>query len=118
MYLINTRDTFPFRYDRGRFFNKEIFDGQPSFDILDGRILSEFIALKEEGLFYITDELLSPDLISYRLYGDERYWWLLMLYNNLVEVDEIYPGMEFRFPSRRDIDTMYSNLGSKRIIIS
>lgn len=118
MYLINTTDVFPFRYDRGRFFRKETFDGKISFDILDGRIIDEFTSIKPMGVFYITNEVLSPDLIAFKLYNDERYWWLLMLYNNLVEVDEIYPGMEFRYPAREAMDSMYSTLGSRKVIIS
>lgn len=31
----------------------------------------------------------SPlDLYSYKFYSDERYWWLLMLYNDIIDPDD------------------------------
>ena len=42
--------------------------------------------LPEEGTRIIRRSTHRPDTLSYILYGSTQYWWLIMLYNNIMEV--------------------------------
>ncbi len=44
------------------------------------------------------DERGSPDLISFREYGVEDYWWHLMTYNGICRVKDIVEGVTLRIP--------------------
>ena len=46
-----------------------------------------------------------PDLVSYHLYGITDYWWILLMYNDLIHNEEVITGMVLNYPSKPSIDT-------------
>jgi len=43
-----------------------------------------------------------PDLISNRIYGKPSYGWLILQYNNIVDIEtEMLPGKELFLPSQK-----------------
>ena len=41
-----------------------------------------------------------PDLIAYRSFGKARFAWVILQYNNIVDINtEIVPGAELRIPN-------------------
>ena len=48
------------------------------------------------------NEAKRPDLISYRAYGKAQYGWLVLQYNNIVDVEtELLTGTEIFLPSEQ-----------------
>lgn len=41
----------------------------------------------------------APDLISFREYGSEDYWWHIMAYNGICRFRDIVEGMTLRIPT-------------------
>jgi hypothetical protein len=56
-----------------------------------------------------------PDLLSYYLYRDQSYWWILAKYNNLDDWwNDVSSGMNISVPSLQDIsDWQLRCLGTK-----
>lgn len=40
-----------------------------------------------------------PDLVSYRAYGDSRYWWKIMEVNGIFDIMEFKSGTNILIPS-------------------
>ncbi len=53
----------------------------------------------EDDIYILTSKTDRFDLISYDFWGDESYWWALIMINNL-EGDSFYPpeGIQLRIP--------------------
>ena len=58
---------------------------------------------RDDDIRYIIDasEAKRPDIISQVVYGKPVYAWLVLQYNNIVDVEtELLPGTEIFLPSR------------------
>jgi len=53
----------------------------------------------EDDIYIITGSQDRLDLIAYDFWGDESYWWVLVMINNL-EGDSMFPpiGIQLRIP--------------------
>lgn len=61
----------------------------------------------------LTENDSQLDMYSYKFYGNERYWWLLMLYNDIIDPDST--GLiEVRGPSKTDLDSLLSKYYVRR----
>lgn len=49
------------------------------------------------------DERGSPDLISFRKYGTEDYWWHIMSYNGICSFRDIVQGLTLKIPQLGEI---------------
>ena len=96
--------------NRTKFYKKVVVDNTPELDFL-WNTLSSFEINHTLGYYRIRgDETDQFDLVSYRIYGTERYWWILCLVNQvknpLVGVSE---GSIIKVPDIRDIYDFYQN---------
>jgi hypothetical protein len=56
-----------------------------------------------------SDEQFAPDLISYREYGDETLYWIILMANNIFDpFTELSAGKLIRIPSKYYIDIITS----------
>lgn len=94
------------RYDLGKFMKWE----GDNFDPLTSNILFEIKNLPVGGRYTIRGEEGRPDLLSYNIYGDTQYWWILMLYNGFNDISEILSGNEMQFPLVQDLESYYFSL--------
>ena len=40
-----------------------------------------------------------PDVLSYRAYGTQNYWWFLMWYNNITDIwNDLVEGLILKYP--------------------
>lgn len=86
------------------FYHKVTVDGVDELDFL-WNSLSEF-EMKYEPTYYRVDDSDIPDpaLISYRVYGDIGFWWIILLVNEIKNpFIELEPGMVLKIPSKLDI---------------
>ena len=69
--------------------------------------------------FDITNETeRRPDLISYAMYGDVVYTWMVLQFNNIVDVnEELVAGTTLKLPTPSRLNTMMlaNSAGGKTI---
>lgn len=90
--------------NRCNFYNTIVNDGVQELDFLDGN-LSEFIMQYAPSYYQVAqNDLLSPDLISYKCYGSSEFWWVIMLVNNLDNpFTSLVEGLILEIPNKLDI---------------
>ena len=60
-----------------------------NYDPLTSDFLLKLPNLKIGGEYKIQKDELRPDNISFNIYGDTQYWWVIMLYNGINELNEL-----------------------------
>lgn len=66
-------------------------------------ILYPAIIKSQNDIYLICDEQDRLDLLSYKYYGDVRYWWIIAQANNLGKGGfHIPPGTRIRIPKSLD----------------
>jgi len=86
------------------FYNKIVVGTVEELDFL-WHSLSEF-KMKYTPSHYRVDDSDIPDpaLISYRVYGDVGFWWVVLLVNGIENpLAELEPGMILEIPNKLDI---------------
>lgn len=103
-YLNNDLNTIT-RYDFVKFieFNKDNLDPLTSYFLYE----LKNIPYTEELTIISEDK--RPDLLSYNLYGTTQYWWIIMLYNNILSINDLVPGLRIKKPSLSAIESFYVN---------
>lgn len=49
-------------------------------------------------------DMYRPDMLSYRIYGESQYWWILCKINKIDDMwNDMYIGMDIIVPSMQDI---------------
>lgn len=96
-------------YDRAKFFGEVIDeDGITSTDPLDFEFsnLIEFLRTKKVKIRRISSaEEGAPDLISFQEYGNDQYWWVILLVNRIQDpINELVAGDEIAIPRLQDIE--------------
>jgi hypothetical protein len=52
-----------------------------------------------------------PDYLSYRIYGDSQYWWLLCKVNKIDDLwNDLFVGMDIIVPNEQDLIEFYSRV--------
>ena len=74
------------------------------YDWLDYRMVKVVLSLTKVGEYTVSYNERRPDLISLDIYGSHEYWQLLLIYNNILSVDELTPGKVLKYPSREDLE--------------
>lgn len=108
-FFINSELESDERYDLAKF-----LDYSDNFDPLTSSFLLELKKLSASGEYVITDDEFKPDLTSSRIYsGRTQYWWLLMLYNNILSEDDWLVETVIQYPSIDALEDIYFTLKSK-----
>ena len=58
-------------------------------------------------MYTITNEQVRPDLLSYDIYSDTQYWWPLLLYNDILDINELQTGKIIHYPSLSNLEYLY-----------
>jgi hypothetical protein len=75
-------------------------------------LLKELKKLTPLGVYIVSGTEQRPDLISYTIYKDTQYWWLLMHYNSLLAIEDIIQGMQIKYFKLSDLEKIYFSLNS------
>lgn len=121
MRYINTDYSTDVRFDIPKFVDltEDVFDTIDSyiFEKVD-RLFKEQINVKDlnvAGVFIVTTQEHRPDLISSEIYeGDTQYWWLLMEFNNIIDVFQIVSGVRINYFDLNRLEDIYFTLNSKQ----
>jgi hypothetical protein len=107
-FFINVDLTTEKRFAMGKF-----FQFTDSYDPLSSFFMNEVVKLPQSGYYNIQGEEGRPDYLSYKIYGDTQYWWILLLYNNKLEFDDFSIGDIVRFPSTESIEDLFFSLKAR-----
>lgn len=107
MFFINNNVKLSDKYDLAKFIE---FDDDYVFDALNSYILYQLPRLAPSGEYVVSSEANRPDLLSYAVYGDTSYWWILMWYNQLLKPQDIVVGLKIKYPSMGTIEQLYRNI--------
>ena len=111
LFFINLGRTFVERYEPERFIDYNV----DNYDILTSAMLMELQSIPASGRFVVNGQDARPDLVSYEIYSDVQYWWIILLYNGLNFVTELVTGMELKYPSSSDLEQYYFNLKARQV---
>lgn len=105
-FFINLDKISKERFDLGRFMEFNI----DNYDPLTSNFLFQIKNLPLGGVYTVQGEDGRPDLLSYSVYGDTQYWWILMAYNGFNSVDQIHNGEQIKFPKVAELEDLYFTL--------
>lgn len=94
------------RFDMEKFLD---FKNQ-AHDPLTSFFIEKIKKLPVRGSFTVTSEVARPDLISYKIFRDTQYWWLLMEFNKISKRSDITIGTEINFFSIDELEEIYYTL--------
>lgn len=112
MFFINDNLNTAKRYDMAKFLNCPT----DSLTMLDSYFVKKLTELSYSGTITVTSQVHKPDLLSYDIYGETTYWWILMLYNGLKSPLELEAGLNIRFPSLSSLENIYFTLSTQQKI--
>lgn len=111
MYYINNDLYTNTRYDIQKFMEFDI----DSFSMLDSYFCSQVKRLPYSGALTINStQEYRPDLVSWDLYGDTMYWWIILLYNDLTSPTDLKSGTVLVYPALPDLESLYFTLATKQ----
>lgn len=93
-----------------------------SFQLLDYHQAS-YNAIRREKINYVeftvTDsEEHQPDAIAYKFYKDEGFWWLICLFNGIVEpMSELVTGTVIKIPYLSEVLTLLNAKSTKQAAV-
>ncbi len=105
-FFINLEYDTDARYDFAKFLQYE----NNNFDPLTSKFLEELNTLEISGEYKVTTEEYRPELLSYYIYSDQQYWWILLEYNNLLSFEDLVTGLTISYPSLADLEALYFDL--------
>jgi len=95
-----------------------IIDWMSADYVQERRLLVDYITSYDSYLVTEANQSL-PEVISYDVYGTSDLWWVLCLYNGIIDpMRELLPGVELKVPNLEQIDSFLQisgNTSSPRI---
>ena len=107
-FYINMDIETDLRYDFAKFLRYNTDNYNP----ITSKFLTELRKLKTVGEFIVTVQEGRADLVSYEIYGSTQYWWIILEYNDLMNVDDLTISKKLNFPKLSDLEDLYFSLKS------
>ena len=94
--------------NRTNFYTKLVTDGVGELDFL-WNSLTEIELSYTPGFYRVAgDDIMRPDLISYKVYGTVVYWWVVMVQNGIEDCfHDLSVGQLLTVPSLLDVYTFF-----------
>lgn len=96
------------KFSRVNFFKKHEIDGNVEND-LPFNSFNNF-KFKRPRTYYTLkqQDVMRPDLISYKAYGTISYWWIILKVNEIDDIfNDMTEGKSIQLPHPVDIDDFY-----------
>ena len=81
-----------------------------TYDPLTSFFMEQIHKLPEGGYKAIRGDEGRPELLSFNIYGTMQLWWILMEFNDVIEVDELIATMNIKNPTLRNLEDLYFRL--------
>lgn len=98
----------PNKFNRTNFYQQNLIDGVLENDLAFNNFDS--YSFKRPRTYYTVKEqdLVRPDLISYKTLGKVDYWWVIQKLNNIEDIfTDLKLGMSLQIPSIADLEEFY-----------
>lgn len=105
-FFIDLETDFKERFTMAKFME---FVGD-NFDPLTSHVLNAIKELPVHGKLRIEGMDKRPDVLSFQIYNDVQYWWVLLLYNGWTSVEDIVNGNDCIYPDIADLEDLYFSL--------
>jgi len=112
MYFVDLDNDFLTRYDMAKFMEFIGSSDSGCFDPINSYLISKIKALPVGGHRVVQSDEYRPELMSYKIYGHTQYWWILLLYNDILTVDDLTFDKTIAFPLLDDLETIYFQLNA------
>lgn len=107
-FYYNYLDT-PVRYESSKFFP---FSEVGGFDIIRSYFAQQLGYIPEFGDMKIISEEGRVDLASVDALGDTQFFWILMMYNGITDVDQLGTGTVLKIPDKNKLEELYFRVKS------
>lgn len=110
-FFIDLDNDYTSRYDFAKFleFNSD------NFDPLTSNFLADLQAIPSGGRYKIRGNEGRPDNISYAIYGDYQYWWLILIYNGIFTIDDLTSDRVINYPDQDLLEDFYFTLKNREL---
>lgn len=109
MFHVNLDIDTEARYDMAKFME---FLNDDSYDILNSYFIQKLKELEPIGSYQVTVEEAKPELISFNIFKTTQYWWVIMLYNDKLNPNDIVAGEALKHPSLGALEDLFFTLKS------
>ena len=120
MFLIDLSRDSGDRFSLSRFMPKNErgeIDPLDSF-FLDTLLGRTFESISVGGTYEVREEEFRPDLVSYKVYSDTQYWWIIMLFNGFIDRAEFKTGTLLNIPDQTGISDLVNRLKSIGVFVN
>ena len=107
-FYYNYIDT-PVRYESSKFFP---FSEVGGFDIIRSYFAQQLGYIPEFGDMEIVTNEGRIDLCAVDALGETQYYWLLLMYNGIIDVNELTTGKILKIPDRNKLEELYFRVKS------
>lgn len=84
---------------RTNYLNKELTNNIAEYD-LGSFTMDDFNFGREQFLVVKAIDVARPDILSFRAYNTQNYWWFLMWYNGIMDIwNDLAEGVVLKYPS-------------------
>ena len=80
------------------------------YDSTNSDFLEWLLEAEPDGWYLVKEPDGRPDLVSYHIYGDTQYWWILLFINEIICVNELKEGMEIKYIAKEKLLNKYLDL--------
>ena len=92
--------------NRSDFYKKVVVDGVTELDFMNNPLSGFVMSYKPQYYRVASSDLMRPEIISYKCYGSEEFWWIIMLVNNVDNpLLDLIAGQILIAPNKLDIYT-------------
>lgn len=98
------------RFDMAKF-----MEYTDNFDPLTSRFFEKARKFKVGGKRLVQNADSRPDILASDIYKDTQYWWIILLYNNILKIDDLYPETKLEYVSPNDIEDFVFGLRVKQV---
>jgi len=114
MFYLNFSSTSPDRYSLSKFLNFDTTNNVH--DINTSYLVQNIKSLDQAGTFLITHAYdKQPQIVSRTLYDNQHLWSLLLMYNDIISVDDFVEGLTISYFSLDALEKFYFTLRSKSL---
>ena len=92
--------------DRTNFYEKSVVNGVEEIDFIHNTLSGLIEHMMYTPRYYKTNmsDMGRPDMVSYKMYGTVKYWWIIMLVNGIENpLENLIENMILTIPNLLDI---------------
>lgn len=110
IFFINVESDKESRYDMSKFLRYT-----DNSDPISSKFMEDLKAIPPGGSYRVTGNEHRPDRISMDIYKNFQYWWIIMVYNDILKVEDLVAGLTILFPDVDSLEDLYFGLNTQEI---